>query len=422
MTATKKNHADFAKLGLIEPLLRALASLEHRVPTPIQVAAIPTVLAGRDLLAIAQTGTGKTAAFALPLLQRLVTVGPVVAPQCVRALVLVPTRELAEQVCAGFASYAKHLPLRVYATYGGASLGPQITALQRGVDVLVATPGRLLDLHRQTAVDFRQLQTLVLDEADRMLDLGFADELRAVGAALPKTRQTLLFSATMPGDVRDLAARLLRDPARAEVSPGRVAPAAVSQVVIPVDKKRKAELLGHLLTQRNWRQVLVFAKTRERVDALAAYLQQRGIAAQGLHGDKPQATRQQLLGAFKDGATRVLVATDVASRGLDIADLPAVIHFDLPLAAEDFVHRSGRTGRAGQSGESVALVSADEAPQLAALEQLWGRPLARIDEPGFEPVHRVPTAALTRPPSPPTAKPATGTAGSGAGRDQRRRG
>lgn len=422
MTATKKKDADFARLGLIEPLLRALASLEHLVPTPIQVAAIPAVLVGRDLLATAQTGTGKTAAFALPLLQRLVTLGPVVAPQCVRALVLVPTRELAEQVCSSIADYAKHLPLRVYATYGGASLGPQITALQRGVDVLVATPGRLLDLHRQNSIDFRQLQALVLDEADRMLDLGFADELRAVTAALPKSRQTLLFSATMPSEVRTLAAQLLRDPARADLSPERVAPAAIAQVVIPVDKKRKAELLGHLLTQRNWRQVLVFAKTRERVDALAAYLQQRGIAAQGLHGDKPQATRQQLLGAFKGGEIRVLLATDVASRGLDIADLPAVVHFDLPLAAEEFVHRSGRTGRAGQPGESVALVSADEAHQLAAIEQLWGQPLARVDEPGFVPVHRVPAATPAREPRPAAAKPSTGTASPGAGRRQRPRG
>ncbi len=415
MNASKKQVADFAKLGLIEALLRALADLEQRVPTAIQGAAIPAVLAGRDLVATAQTGTGKTGAFALPLLQRLVTLGPVVAPRCVRTLVLVPTRELAEQVCASFLSYAKHLPLRVYAVYGGVGANPQLTALQRGMDVVVATPGRLLDLHRQSGIDFKQLQALVLDEADRLLDLGFAEELSAIEALLPRARQSLLFSATMPREVRTLAARLLRDPAQIEANAERVAPPHIAQVVIPVDKKRKAELLNHLLAQRPWPQVLVFVRTRERVDALATYLQQHGVRAQGLHGDKPQATRRELLKAFKEGEFRALLATDVASRGLDIAGLPAVVHFDLPGVAEEYVHRSGRTGRAGLSGQAVALVSADEAPQLAAIEQLLGQSLPRVDEPGFTPVHRLPAGEVKPPPRPQTPKTAVQTGHSGHG-------
>ncbi len=389
--STTKGEPSFASLRLIEPLLRALTGLDHHVPTPVQVAAIPAVLAGRDVLAAAQTGTGKTAAFALPLLQRLVTLGPVVAPNCARALVLVPTRELAEQVCASLASYGKHLPLRVYAAYGGVSINPQMMALRRGVDVLVATPGRLLDLHRKNAIGFRQLQTLVLDEADRMLDLGFADELRAIYVTLPKLRQTLLFSATFSAEVRDLANQLLRDALRIEVSPPNVAPVEVEQLLIPVDKKRKLELLSHLLVQRAWPQVLVFVKTRVGVDDLVAQLQRQGIAADGIHGDKPQATRQRLLEAFKNRELRVLLATDLAARGLDIDDLPVVLNLDLPLVAEDYVHRIGRTGRAGQCGEAISLVSADEISQLAAIEGLTGHSIRRLEEPGFAPVHRVPT-------------------------------
>lgn len=380
----------FASLGLIEPLLNQLQSLGYDTPTPIQAKAIPAVLAGRDLMAAAQTGTGKTAGFALPLLQRLTLQGSQVASNSVRALVLVPTRELAEQVHANIKAYAEGLPLRSYAVYGGVSINPQMMALRKGVDVLVATPGRLLDLHRQNAVKFSQVETLVLDEADRMLDLGFAEELRDLYAALPKRRQTLLFSATFSDAIRVLAGQMLNEPLSIEVSPRNQAATTVRQSVVPVDKKRKPELFCHLLRQRRWKHVLVFAKTRNGVDQLVERLQGLNVAADGIHGDKPQATRQRALDRFKAGELTVLVATDVAARGLDIQDLPLVVNLDLPSVAEDYVHRIGRTGRAGATGEAISLVCADEVEQLAAIEALTRQTLKRVDEPEFEPDHRVP--------------------------------
>lgn len=380
----------FASLGLIEPLQRALDELDYKIPTPVQAQAIPAVLAGRDLMAAAQTGTGKTAGFALPLLQRLMMEGPEVASNSVRALVLVPTRELAEQVHESFRTYGQHLPLRTYAVYGGVSINPQMMKLRKGIDVLVATPGRLLDLFRQNAVKFNQLQTLVLDEADRMLDLGFADELRAVYAALPKKRQTLLFSATFSEAIRLLAGQMLDNPLSIEVSPRNVAASSVKQWLIPVDKKRKTELFCHLLKKQKWTQALVFVKTRKGVDELSELLQQQGINADGIHGDKPQATRQRALDRFKAREVQILLATDVAARGLDIDDLPLVVNFDLPIVAEDYVHRIGRTGRAGNSGQAISLVCADEVNMLAAIEVLTGQLLKRVDEQDFEPEHRVP--------------------------------
>ncbi|WP_295476369.1 DEAD/DEAH box helicase [uncultured Pseudomonas sp.] len=380
----------FASLGLIEPLLRALEALDYQTPTPVQAKAIPAVLDGRDLMAAAQTGTGKTAGFALPLLQRLTMEGPKVAANSVRALVLAPTRELAEQVHESFLQYAEHLPLSTYAVYGGVSINPQMMRLRRGVDVLVATPGRLLDLHRQNAVKFNQVQILVLDEADRMLDLGFAEELRGLYAALPKRRQTLLFSATFSDPIRLLAGQMLDNPLSIEVSPRNAAATTVKQWVVPVDKKRKTELFIHLLKKLRWGQVLVFAKTKVGVDQLAERLQGLGIKADGIHGDRPQATRQRALDSFKTGDIQVLVATDVAARGLDIDDLPTVVNLDLPIVAEDYVHRIGRTGRAGQTGEAISLVCADEVEQLAAIEVLIRQVLQRKEEPDFEPDHRVP--------------------------------
>ena len=380
----------FASLGLIEPLQRALDELDYKTPTPVQAQAIPAVLAGRDLMAAAQTGTGKTAGFALPLLQRLMMEGPEVASNSVRALVLVPTRELAEQVHESVRTYGQHLPLRTYAVYGGVSINPQMMKLRKGIDVLVATPGRLLDLFRQNAVKFNQLQTLVLDEADRMLDLGFADELRAVYAALPKKRQTLLFSATFSEAIRLLAGQMLDDPLSIEVSPRNVAASSVKQWLIPVDKKRKTELFCHLLKKQQWTQALVFVKTRKGVDELTELLQQQGINADGIHGDKPQATRQRALDRFKAREVQILLATDVAARGLDIDDLPLVVNFDLPIVAEDYVHRIGRTGRAGNSGQAISLVCADEVNMLAAIEVLTGQLIKRVDEQDFEPEHRVP--------------------------------
>ncbi|MFJ3369465.1 DEAD/DEAH box helicase [Pseudomonas sp. NPDC086251] len=380
----------FASLGLIEPLLRSLEKLGYQTPTPVQAQAIPAVLAGRDLMAAAQTGTGKTAGFALPLLQLLAMEGPKVASNSVRALILVPTRELAEQVHEAVRQYAENLPLSTYAVYGGVSINPQMMKLRKGVDVLVATPGRLLDLYRQKALKFNQLQTLILDEADRMLDLGFSEELGNIYRVLPKQRQTLLFSATFSDAIRLLAGQMLNDPLSIEVSPRNVAASTVKQWVVTVDKKRKPELFVHLMRKGKWKQVLVFAKTRNGVDALVEKLQGLGINADGIHGDKPQATRQRALDRFKLSEVQILVATDVAARGLDIEDLPLVVNFDLPIVAEDYIHRIGRTGRAGASGQAISLVCADEVNLLSAIETLTRQTLPRQMEHDFEPEHRVP--------------------------------
>lgn len=383
----------FASLGLSEPLLRALDALGYSKPTPVQAQAIPAVLAGRDLLAAAQTGTGKTAGFALPLLQRLSEATTPVASNCVRVLVLVPTRELAEQVYESFRDYGVNLSVRSYAVYGGVSINPQMMKLRKGIDVLVATPGRLLDLYRQNAVKLSLVQTLVLDEADRMLDLGFSRELDAVFAAMPKRRQTLLFSATFSDAIRSMADTLLTDPLRIEVSQRNTTVKAIKQWVIPVDKKRKAELFSHLLKTRRWGQVLVFVKTRKGVEQLVNALQAEGVSADSIHGDKPQPARLKALARFKASEVQILVATDVAARGLDIDDLPLVVNFDLPIVAEDYVHRTGRTGRAGATGEAVSLVCADEVQLLAAIEVLTQQVLPREEEPDFEPDHRVPATA-----------------------------
>ncbi|AIZ34251.1 DEAD/DEAH box helicase [Pseudomonas parafulva] len=380
----------FAKLGLIEPLLRTLEQLGYCTPTPVQAQAIPAVLAGRDLMAAAQTGTGKTAGFALPVLQRLALEGGKVDSNSIRALVLVPTRELAEQVHANIREYAEQLPLSTYAVYGGVSINPQMMRLRRGVDLLVATPGRLLDLFRQNALKFAQVQMLVLDEADRMLDLGFAEELQAVYAALPRKRQTLLFSATFSEQIRLLAGLALSDPLSIEVSPRNAAATTVKQWLVPVDKKRKTDLFCHLLRKQRWSQVLVFAKTRNGVDQLVERLLADGIKADGIHGDRPQATRQRALDTFKAREIQVLVATDVAARGLDIDDLPLVVNLDLPIVAEDYVHRIGRTGRAGNKGEAISLVCADEVQLLSAIETLIRQTLPRHEEADFIPDHRVP--------------------------------
>lgn len=380
----------FASLGLIDPLVRTLDAIGYATPTPVQAQAIPSVLAGRDMMAAAQTGTGKTAGFALPLLQRLTMEGPQVASNSVRVLVLVPTRELAEQVHDSFKAYGAGLPLRTSVAYGGVSINPQMMKLRKGLDVLVATPGRLLDLHRQNAVKFDQLQTLVLDEADRMLDLGFSRELDAVFAALPKKRQTLLFSATFSDEIRAMAGKLLSNPLTIEVSPRNTTVQKIRQWVVPVDKKRKPELFMHLLNKKRWSQVLVFVKTRKGVEQLVDTLAASGVAADSIHGDKPQPARLRALERFKAGHCKILVATDVAARGLDIDDLPQVVNFDLPIVAEDYIHRTGRTGRAGNAGEAVSLVCADEVGLLAAIEILTKQTLERIEEPGFSPEHRVP--------------------------------
>jgi superfamily II DNA/RNA helicase len=379
----------FNELALIEPLLRALEVLGYHTPTPVQAQAIPAVLAGRDIMAAAQTGTGKTAGFALPLLQHMAEATTPVGGNAVRVLVLVPTRELAEQVYESFCDSGHFLPLRCAVAYGGVGIGPQMQRLRRGLDVLVATPGRLLDLHRQNALRFDQLQTLVLDEADRMLDLGFARELDAVFAALPRQRQTLLFSATFSEAIRTLSIKLLNDPVRIEVSPRNSTVQGVKQWLVTCDKKRKTELFSHLLKKNAWSPVLVFVRTRKGAETLLETLLHQGFSADAIHGDKAQPARLRALARFKSGEISILVATDVAARGLDIDDLPIVINFDLPSVAEDYVHRIGRTGRAGASGEALSLVCADEVKMLAAIEALIRQTIKRVEEPGFAATHRV---------------------------------
>lgn len=380
--------SSFDSLGLIAPLLQAVRELGYEQPTPVQAQAIPLVLAGRDLMAGAQTGTGKTAAFALPTLQRLAphasaSASPARHP--VRALVLTPTRELAIQVHQSFRDYGRHLPLRAALVYGGVDMDAQIAELRRGVEILVATPGRLLDHVQQKTVMFNQVSLLILDEADRMLDMGFMPDIKRILALLPKERQNLLFSATFPEEIRTLAKQLLREPAEVQVA-ARNAPAdLVTHVLHPVAREKKRELLAYLVQTRGLKQVLVFCGTRIGANRLAHQLRRDHIHADAIHGDKSQAEREAALEAFKAGKTTVLVATDVASRGLDIEGLPQVINFDIPRSPEDYVHRIGRTGRAGMTGEAISLVAPDDHESLAAIEKLIRKTIERVLVPGFEP-------------------------------------
>ncbi|MBI1731454.1 MAG: DEAD/DEAH box helicase [Gammaproteobacteria bacterium] len=382
----------FESLGLRAELLRAVSEQGYSEPTPIQEQAIPTILAGRDLLAGAQTGTGKTAGFTLPLLQRLLAT-PSAAGETkekgwrpVRALILAPTRELAAQVRDSVATYGRYLPLRSTAVFGGVNIKPQIQNLRRGVDILVATPGRLEDHVQQRTVDLRNVEILVLDEADRMLDMGFLPVMKRIMALLPKQRQNLLLSATVSNEIRTLAQGLLRDPQLIQIA--RISSPAenVTQLVHPVDKDRRRELLAHLITEQNWRQVLVFTRMKFGAEKLANQLDRAGLQATAIHGNKNQNQRTRALADFKSGRVRVLVATDVASRGLDIEQLPHVVNYELPLDAESYVHRIGRTGRAGLKGAAVSLVSADEADLLADIERLIGSEIPRRNVPGFEPL------------------------------------
>jgi ATP-dependent RNA helicase RhlE len=382
----------FTSFGLPAPLLQAIDEAGYTTPTPIQLKAIPAVLAGRDVMAAAQTGTGKTAGFVLPLLQRLAG-GPKVKANHIRALVLTPTRELAVQVEQSVAAYGRHLALKSGVVYGGVKINPQMMKLRGGVDVLVATPGRLLDLFSHNAVRFSQVRTLILDEADRMLDMGFIDDIRKILALLPPRRQNLLFSATFSDDIRKLTEGFLRNPVLIEVSPRNTAAKSVKQWVYEVDKGKKASLLSSLVRNKGWEQVLVFVRTRNGADSLAGRLANDGISATVIHGDKSQQERARALVDFKAGVVRVLVATDIAARGLDISELPHVINFDLPKVPEDYIHRIGRTGRAGSTGEGISLVSADEVQLLAAIETLIGQTLVRDVVHGFIPTHTVP---LTR--------------------------
>jgi ATP-dependent RNA helicase RhlE len=403
-----KNTVTFASFGLSEPLLRAVAERDYSTPTPIQAKAIPAVLAGRDIMAAAQTGTGKTASFILPMLQLLAS-GPKVKANHIRALVLAPTRELAVQVAENAASYGKYLSRKSAVVYGGVKINPQMMKLRGGVDLLVATPGRLLDLFSQNAVKFFQVEILVLDEADRMLDLGFIGDIRKILALLPKKHQTLLFSATFSSDIRQLTAELLKNQLQIEISPRNSAAKSVKQWVYEVDKGRKPALLRHLLRNKGWEQVLVFSRTRNGADRLVQGLARDGISAAAIHSDKSQSERTRTLAAFKATRVRVLVATDIAARGIDISGLPCVINFDLPKVPGDYIHRIGRTGRAGSEGTAISLVSADEIQLLAGIESLIRQSLPREVEAGFVPVHSVPLTRQmkVRPKKPkkPKAKP-----------------
>ncbi len=387
----------FSALGLSEEVLKAVAEQGYDTPTPIQERAIPAVLAGRDILAAAQTGTGKTAGFALPILD-LLTPGGTGRGPTPRALVVTPTRELAAQIEVSFAEYGKFLPLKSQVVFGGVRINAQIGRLKRGVDILVATPGRLLDLHGQGALDLGFIEILVLDEADRMLDMGFIRDIRKILRLLPKDRQNLLFSATFAKEIRTLTGELLNNPVSIDATPRNEAAVTVEQSVHLVEKRAKTEVLARLINEKNWEQVLVFTRTKHGANRLAQKLERAHIKAAAIHGNKSQGARTRALAQFKAKEVRVLVATDIASRGIDIDQLPQVVNFELPQVPEDYVHRIGRTGRAGLKGFALSLVSADEAKLLRAIERLIKRQLptegsfgddeGRVAQPRSAPRHR----------------------------------
>ncbi len=396
----------FSKLGLSQPLLRAIKEQGYSTPTPIQKQAIPLILDKRDILAAAQTGTGKTAGFTLPLLHRLAYTKPQMQKKQIRALVLTPTRELAAQVHESVETYGKHLPYRSTVIFGGVGINPQIAKLRKGVDIVIATPGRLLDLASQKAIDFSRLEFLVLDEADRMLDMGFIHDIKKIMKMLPAQRQTLLFSATFSPEIKKLASGLLHHPALVEVARENSTAEQISQVVYPVDRSRKRALLSKLIRENDWQQVLVFTRTKHGANRLTKQLEEDGISAAAIHGNKSQGARTKALAGFKANEVRVLVATDIAARGLDISDLPHVVNFELPNVAEDYVHRIGRTGRAGKQGEALSLVCVDEHSLLRGIEKLIKQKIKKITMPGFEPDPSIKAEPIQN--------------GSGRGRNQRR--
>jgi ATP-dependent RNA helicase RhlE len=375
----------FSSLGLAAELLRAVSEQGYSEPTPVQSQAIPVILSGRDVLAGAQTGTGKTAGFTLPMLHRLNANRPAGRQRPVRALVLTPTRELAAQVRESVIAYGKYLPLKSAAIFGGVGFRPQVDALRRGVDILVATPGRLLDHVEQRTLDLSQVEMLVLDEADRMLDMGFIHAIRKIISLLPAGRQSLLFSATFSGEIRSLAESILKNPSHIEVARRNATAERISHVVHPVDRDRKRELLSYMIGAQNWQQVLVFTRTKHGADRLADQLERDGLKTAAIHGNKSQGARTRALADFKRGAVRVLVATDIAARGIDIDQLPHVVNYELPHVPEDYVHRIGRTGRAGMAGTAISLVSADERKQLKDIERLLKQELSKVVLPGYEP-------------------------------------
>jgi ATP-dependent RNA helicase RhlE len=389
-TAENTIKMSFNELGLSEPLLKAVRDQGYDTPSPIQAQAIPAVLSGRDVMAAAQTGTGKTAGFTLPLLERLSKGGREesrVQSNNVRALVLTPTRELAAQVSDSIATYGKYLNLHSTVVFGGVKINPQMMRLRQGVDVLVATPGRLMDLCNQKAVRFSQLEVLILDEADRMLDMGFIRDIKKIIALLPKQRQNLLFSATFSSDIRALAKGMVNNPLEISVNAENSTAEKVTQWLVAVDKKRKPALLTYLIKENSWKQVLVFTKTKHGANKLTQYLEAEGLTAAAIHGNKSQGARTKALASFKDGRVQILVATDIAARGIDIDLLPQVVNFDLPNVPEDYVHRIGRTARAGNTGQAVSLVCNDDLKLLWDIEQVIQQHIERKVIDRFLPVN-----------------------------------
>jgi ATP-dependent RNA helicase RhlE len=393
----------FSNLGLAVPILKAIEQKGYTETTPVQDEAIPPILKGRDVLAAAQTGTGKTAAFTLPMLH-LLSSKEKVASNHTRALILTPTRELAAQILENIESYGRNLNLRSAVVFGGVKINPQMMNLRKGVDILVATPGRLLDLYSQNAVKFKQLEILVLDEADRMLDMGFIHDIKKIIALLPAKRQNLMFSATFSQEIRKLASAIVHNPVEIAISPTLTTIEAIQQWVYPVDKNQKSPLLCQLITENNWKQVLVFCRTKHGANRLALQLTKKNIQASPIHGNKSQGARTKALADFKEGRVRVLVATDIAARGLDIDQLPHVINYELPNVPADYVHRIGRTGRAGASGEAISLVCADEAQELFDIEAFIKQDIEQRVIGGFEPVNPLPDSQGGKRPSKP--KPA----------------
>ncbi len=374
----------FTDLALAPSILAAIAEQGYQTPTPIQQQTIPLILQGKDVLGGAQTGTGKTAAFTLPILQKLSSEPTPLAAKQVRCLILTPTRERAQQAADNVAAYARHLPLKNAVFYGGVSVNPQLEQAAAGLDILIATPGRLLDHLHQQSISLYQLEVLVLDEADRMLDMGFIHDIRRIMAKLPPKRQTLFFSATFSPEIKTLADSLLDNPVLVEVAKANSTAAGVEQLAYRVDSQRKRELISEVIGKKNWQQVLIFSRTKFGADRLSKQLQLDGIDAQAIHGDKSQGHRTKVLQDFKEGKVRVLVATDIAARGLDIEELPIVVNYDLPHQAEDYVHRIGRTGRAGNIGLAVTLVTPDDLPMLKDIELLTKQVISQQVFPGYE--------------------------------------
>lgn len=384
----------FESLGLSSSILKAVSEKGYTTPSPIQAQTIPIILKGNDLMACAQTGTGKTAGFVLPMLQ-LLGERPVARSNHALALIVTPTRELAAQIHESILTYGKNEQIRSAVVFGGVKINPQMMKLRKGVDILVATPGRLLDLYNQNAIKFSDIEILVLDEADRMLDMGFIHDIKKIIALLPKKRQSLLFSATFPAEIDQLAKSFLRNPIEISVSPQNTTATTVTQKIYPVDRNRKTNLLVHLIHNEGWTQALVFSRTKHGANKLVKILCQENINAAAIHGNKSQAQRTKALENFKQGHVQILVATDIAARGIDIDQLPQVVNFDLPNVPADYVHRIGRTGRAGSNGQAISLVSLDEIKQLNDIERLIKRPIERVEIDGFKPNDKLPKSRLS---------------------------